>query len=62
VADYKSVTGWGGEDPTNGKNVAYLPYISWGLNRVVKNRHLLPLGATTISDSKGSLKNSYGFE
>ncbi len=62
IDSYKSTTGWGGENPTTGTNIAYLPYISWGLDRTVKNRHLLPIGATTISDSNGTLTNSYGFE
>lgn len=62
ISEYKSVTGWGGENLTTGTNIGYLPYISWGLNRTVKNRHLLPLGATTVSDSNGTLQNSYGFE
>lgn len=61
ITGYKTASGWGAEDPQTGKNVDYLPYISSGLNSTVKNRHLFPIGATTISDSNGSLKNSYGF-
>lgn len=30
-------------------------------NQVVKNRYLLPIYTTTISDSEGTLKNSYGY-
>lgn len=30
-------------------------------NQAVKNRYLLPLYTTTISDSEGTLKNSYGY-
>lgn len=59
---YKSVDFWGKEDPTTGKNVNdNLPYISIGLNNKVKNRHVFPLGTTTVSNSNGVLKNSYGF-
>lgn len=39
----------------------HLPYISAGLNTPVINRHVFPIGATTISDSNGTLQNSYGF-
>ncbi|WP_300697872.1 RagB/SusD family nutrient uptake outer membrane protein [uncultured Bacteroides sp.] len=62
VEGYKSVDFWGKEDPTTGKNVNdNLPYISSGLNSKVKNRHVFPLGTTTVSNSNGVLKNSYGF-
>lgn len=62
TADYKSVSFWGSEDENTGKNlVDYLPYISAGLNTPVINRHVFPIGATTISDSNGTLQNSYGF-
>lgn len=30
-------------------------------NMTVKNRYILPIGALTISDSNGTLKNSYGY-
>ena len=36
-------------------------YVSAGLNKSVKNRHLIPLGGKTISESNGTLANSYGF-
>lgn len=61
VDDYKSVSGWGSEDPETGKNIAFVPFISIGLNNKVINRHVFPIGATTISDSNGTLQNSYGF-
>ena len=61
IDEYKSVSGWGSEDPLTGKNVAFVPYISIGLNNKVINRHVFPIGATTISDSNGTLQNSYGF-
>lgn len=38
-----------------------LPLISKGLNTPVINRHLMPIGSTTISASNGMLRNSYGF-
>ena len=59
---YKSVDFWGKEDPVSGKNVNNnLPFISIGLNNKVKNRHVFPLGTTTISNSNGTLQNSYDF-
>ena len=61
IDEYKSVSGWGSEDPLTGKNVAFVPYISIGLNNKVINRHVFPIGATSISDSNGTLQNSYGF-
>ncbi|MBX9187620.1 RagB/SusD family nutrient uptake outer membrane protein [Bacteroides sp. K03] len=35
--------------------------ISSGLDATVINRHLFPIGRSTISDSNGTLSNSYGF-
>jgi hypothetical protein len=52
---------FGAEDLTKGKNVGYLPYISAGLNDPVKYRYILPIGTTTIANSNGYLKNSYGY-
>ena len=62
TTDYKSVNFWGSENEETGSNVVdNLPYISAGLNTPVINRHVFPIGATTISDSNGPLQNSYGF-
>lgn len=62
TTDYKSATFWGSENEETGSNVVdNLPYISAGLNTPVINRHVFPIGATTISDSNGTLQNSYGF-
>lgn len=62
TTDYKSVNFWGSENEETGSNVVdNLPYISAGLNTPVINRHVFPIGATTISDSNGTLQNSYGF-
>ena len=62
---WESVTFWGDEDVNKSdkqKNInTYLPFISAGLNSTVKNRYLLPIGSTTISESNGSLHNSYGY-
>ncbi len=75
-ADYLYVAGWGtyptGKNDKDGvfipdgktsndTNLEYLENISGGLNKTVKNRHLLPLGSATISDSNGTLQNSYNF-
>lgn len=62
TTDYKSVSFWGSENEETGTNVVdNLPYISAGLNTPVINRHVFPIGSTTISDSNGTLQNSYGF-
>lgn len=62
TTDYKSVNFWGSENEETGSNVVdNLPYISAGLNTPVINRHVFPIGATTISDSNGTLQNSYRF-
>ena len=62
TTDYKSVNFWGSENEETGSNVVdNLTYISAGLNTPVINRHVFPIGATTISDSNGTLQNSYGF-
>ena len=64
AADYEEPASfWGAEAKETDKksNLANLPYISGGLNEVVKNRYLLPICNTTINDSEGSLQNSYGF-
>ncbi|WP_455585351.1 RagB/SusD family nutrient uptake outer membrane protein [Bacteroides sp.] len=64
TADYKSIEFWGQNKDDESKNKILtdnLPYISAGLNATVKYRHLFPLGNTSISDSKGTIKNSYGF-
>ncbi len=65
TTDYESASFWGTEDlndDSKQKNIAtYLPFISAGLNKEVKNRYLLPIGSTTISDSNGALHNSYGY-
>ena len=39
----------------------HLPNISGGLSSSVINRHVLPIGSTTISASNGKLHNSYGY-
>ena len=64
ASDYKYVTFWGDESKEDSKktNIANLEFISGGLNAVVKNRYLLPIYNTTINESEGTLKNSYGFE
>ena len=56
--DYKAVSWWGDKSE---KNLNYLENISSGLNSAIKNRHLFPIGATTVSDSRGCIQNSYGF-
>ncbi len=59
---YEKVDWWTKDD--KGKNASYLTFISAGLNGKesgVVGRHLLPLGSTSISDSKGTLSNSYGY-
>jgi hypothetical protein len=38
-----------------------LPNICSGLNSEVKNRYIMPIGTSTISESNGKLHNSYGF-
>ncbi|NDV66129.1 RagB/SusD family nutrient uptake outer membrane protein [Bacteroides sp. 224] len=38
-----------------------LPLISAGLNATVTNRYLLPIASSSISDSNGTLYNSYGY-
>ena len=53
-----------GRETTDAKQeqlLVNLPSISAGLNRVVKNRYLLPIASTTISTSNGKLHNSYGY-
>ena len=62
-AGYESVAFWGDEDKEGGKqdNINNLPFVSGGLNEVVKNRYLLPIHGSTINDSEGTLHNSYGF-
>lgn len=67
AAGYVSVAGWGTKIDSKGKNsneenLERLPFINIGLSGNVKNRHLIPLGSKTISDSNGLLKNSYGFK
>lgn len=61
---YTSVTFWGAEltDSKQQNLKSFLPYISGGLNATVKNRYLLPIYSTTISDAAGTLQNSYGFD
>lgn len=65
ASDYEEPASfWGTEAKDDGKaksNLANLPFISGGLNEVVKNRYLLPICNLTINDSEGSLHNSYGF-
>ena len=47
---------------SNDSNLSGLTdYVSTGLDKTVKNRHLIPLGSKTISESNGTLANSYGF-
>lgn len=53
-----------GRETTDAKQeqlLVNLPSISAGLNRVVKNRYLLPIASTTISTLNGKLHNSYGY-
>ena len=77
AAGWKNVNFWGNvkkDGAIDDTNTTYdaINYISNGLIKYDKylgfqgpanivNRHLLPLGATTISDSNGHLQNSYGF-
>ena len=58
------MTFWGAEltDSKQQNLKSFLPYISGGLNATVKNRYLLPIYSTTISDAAGTLQNSYGFD
>lgn len=60
--DYKSVNFWGSEKEDGTNITENLQYISAGLNKDVINRHVFPIGATTISDSNGTIQNSYGFQ
>ena len=69
AADYAgNVSSFGSSklDAGNDKQVdTYLPNISSGLvgkDMVVKNRYLMPIGASTISASNGMLHNSYGYK
>lgn len=64
TTEYKSIEFWGQNKDDESKNKILtdnFPYVSAGLNATVKYRHLFPLGNTSISDSKGTIKNSYGF-
>ncbi len=64
ASDYSTASFWGTEAKDDGKsktNIANLEFISGGLNTPVKNRYLVPIYSTTISESEGSLQNSYGF-
>lgn len=64
VSGYENKGFFGAEtsDTKGQKNLTTnLPSISAGLNSVVKNRYLLPIGSTTISTSQGRLHNSYGY-
>lgn len=63
TAYHDSKTFFGAEytDAKKQQLLDYLPSISSGLNSEVLNRHLLPIGSTTISAANGMLKNSYGF-
>lgn len=58
ITGYESATGFG--KMTDALGVS-LGLISSGLNAVVPNRHLIPIGTTTIADSNGSLSNAYGY-
>ena len=67
-ADYAgSADSFGKADPTSGNDTQVdtnLPSISSGLvgtDVTVKNRYLMPIGASTISASNGMLSNSYGY-
>lgn len=48
-----------GAEPYNGR---YKLFNNAEFNMSVKNRYILPIGANTLSDSNGSLRNSYGFQ
>lgn len=64
ITDYESADWWAKEDLSKGKNAGYLNFISAGLTgdeSGVKGRHVLPLGATSVSDSKNTIRNSYGY-
>jgi hypothetical protein len=63
ITGYESATFFGAELNANPQTqlTTNLPSISSGLNKTVKNRYLLPIASTTISDSDGTLKNSYGY-
>ena len=60
---YQNVSWWGKatEDKKQDNLLKKLPYISAGLNTTVKNRYLLPIATSTISDNRGAFQNSYGF-
>lgn len=60
---YENKSFWGAEATAETKTQleTNLPSISSGLNKVVKNRYLLPIALTTISTSNGALQNSYGY-
>lgn len=61
---YESADWWAKEDLSKGKNAGYLDFISAGLTGEesgVIGRHVLPLGATSVSDSKNMIQNSYGY-
>ncbi len=60
---YKSQKWWGTEATASTKKnlEMILPEISAGLNSTVKNRYLLPIPATSISNSNHAYENSYGF-
>lgn len=60
---WKTKTWWGAETTADTKkNLEYmLPEISAGLNSTVKNRYLLPIPATVISNSNHVYENSYGY-
>lgn len=49
------------EDGAAAANVIAGNLISSGLDATVVNRHLFPIGRSTITDSNGTLSNSYGF-
>lgn len=49
------------EDGVTAVNVIAGNLISSGLDATVVNRHLFPIGRNTITDSNGTLSNSYGF-
>lgn len=58
----QNATFWGTEvkkPDVNTKDL--LPNISSWLNSTVKNRYLMPISSTTISNSNGKLHNSYGY-
>jgi hypothetical protein len=62
IAGYTRVNWLSGLSESNiAQRTERINLFSSGLNEVVPNRHLFPIAGTVISESRGTLKNSYGF-